>query len=124
MRAPVGVVLKFPQMDKLVDRPRVGLEVPDEVLVVAALMERWETELLVKLHRLGHRADAQRIGPQFVQRHQVSPQSQRPLSRHQWDTIPENKLRGGANLTLGTAPTRIEQIALPVNRSAAGLEHD
>src|SRR6516164_8756385 len=66
MRAPVGVVLELPQMDELVDRPSVGLEVTNEVPVVASLMECRKAELLVELYRLGHCADAQRIGPQLV----------------------------------------------------------
>ena len=39
MRSPVGVVLKLPQMDDLVNRPGVGLEVADEMLIVASLMQ-------------------------------------------------------------------------------------
>jgi hypothetical protein len=66
MCAPVGVVLKLPQMDDLVNRPCVGLEVADEVLIVASLTQCREAEFLVELHRFGHRAHAQRIGPQLV----------------------------------------------------------
>jgi hypothetical protein len=55
--APVGVVLELLQMDKLIDRPGVGLEVADEVLVVASLTKRRKAEFLVELHRLGDRAD-------------------------------------------------------------------
>src|SRR5262249_34498997 len=69
MRAPIGVVLERPQMSKLVYRPSAGLEVADEVLVVASLLERREAKFLVELHRLGHRTDAERIGPQLVQGH-------------------------------------------------------
>ena len=38
--ASVGVVIKLPEMDKLVDRAAVGLEVAHELLVMAALLER------------------------------------------------------------------------------------
>jgi hypothetical protein len=67
MRAAVGVVLELPQMDELVDRPGVGLEVANEVPVMASLTERRKTDFLVELHRLGHRADAERIGSQLVE---------------------------------------------------------
>jgi hypothetical protein len=66
MRAPVGVVLKFPQMDDLVNRPGVGMEIPDEVLIVASLTQCRKAKLLVEFHCFGHRADAQRVGPQLV----------------------------------------------------------
>ena len=36
----VGVVIKLPEMDELVDRAGVGLEVAHELLVMAALLER------------------------------------------------------------------------------------
>jgi hypothetical protein len=32
MRATVGVVIEFPQMDKLVDRAGICLEIPDQLL--------------------------------------------------------------------------------------------
>src|SRR5215831_17420310 len=41
---PVGVVIKLPEMDELVDRASVGLEVAHELLVMAALLERREAE--------------------------------------------------------------------------------
>ena len=44
---PVGVVIKLPEMDELVDRASVGLEVAQELLVMPALLERREAELLV-----------------------------------------------------------------------------
>src|SRR5262249_41443587 len=41
---PVGVVIKLPEMDELVDRAGVGLEVAQELVVMAALLERrWRT---------------------------------------------------------------------------------
>src|SRR5215475_826498 len=56
-------------MDKLIDRPRVGLEVADEVLVVASLLKRREAEFLVELHRLCHRPDTERVYPQLISGH-------------------------------------------------------
>jgi hypothetical protein len=35
VRAPVAIVLEFPDVHELIDHPRVGDEIPDEVLVVA-----------------------------------------------------------------------------------------
>jgi hypothetical protein len=37
MCAAVGVVIELPQMHKLIDRASVGLEVPDELLVLPPL---------------------------------------------------------------------------------------
>src|SRR5215510_4773986 len=54
---PVGVVIKLPEMDELIDRASVGLEVAHELLVMAALLERREAELLVELRRFRHLAD-------------------------------------------------------------------
>src|SRR3954451_20761079 len=67
---PVGIVSKFPEMDELVYRAGIGLEITDELLVMAALLERREPELLVELRRFRHLADMERVGSQFVQRHQ------------------------------------------------------
>src|SRR6266542_6933585 len=39
VRATIGVVVELPQMDELVDHARVGLEVADQLLVLAALLE-------------------------------------------------------------------------------------
>ena len=69
MRPSIGVVVEFPEMDKLIDRAGVGLEIADQLLVLPALLKRRETEFLVELHRLGHRADAERVGSQLVERH-------------------------------------------------------
>src|SRR6516162_8761312 len=55
--SPVGVVFKFPEMDELVDRASVGLEVAQELLVMAALLERREAELLVELRCFCHLTD-------------------------------------------------------------------
>src|SRR6266550_4336788 len=40
VRAPVAVILEFPDVHELIDHPRVGDEIPDEVLVVATLLRR------------------------------------------------------------------------------------
>jgi len=55
MLPSVGVVIKLPEMDDLVDRARVGLEVAQELLVVAAVLERREAEFLVELRRFRQR---------------------------------------------------------------------
>jgi len=67
---PIGVVIKLPEMDELVDRASVGLEVAHELLVMTALLERREAELLVELRRFRHLADVECVRSQFVQRHQ------------------------------------------------------
>jgi hypothetical protein len=69
MRAAVGVVIEFPEMYKLIDRPGIALEIADKLFILPALLERREADLLVELHRLCHLADMQRVGSQFVQRH-------------------------------------------------------
>src|SRR6516165_8972835 len=66
----VAVVIKLPKMDDLIDRASVALEVAHELLVMAALIERREAELLVELCRFRHLADVEGVGSQFVQRHQ------------------------------------------------------
>jgi hypothetical protein len=66
MRTPVGVIIEFPEMYKSIDRPRVGLEIPDELFVLPALLERREADLLIELYRLGHLADMQCVGSQFL----------------------------------------------------------
>ena len=40
-------------MQNLVDRSGIGLEVPDQLLIMTALLERPKPNLLVQLHRLG-----------------------------------------------------------------------
>src|SRR6516162_2803375 len=57
-------------MDEFVDRAGVGLEVANELLVMAALLERREAELLVELRHFRHLADVECVRSQFVQRHQ------------------------------------------------------
>ena len=54
----ICVIVELPKMHKLVDRAGIGLEVSDQLLVVAALLERRKANLLIELHRLGHCAAA------------------------------------------------------------------
>ena len=65
-RSPVGVIIELPEMYKLIDRAGIALEVTDKFLVLPALLERREPYLLIEFHRLGHLADIQRVGSQFV----------------------------------------------------------
>src|SRR6516162_1086837 len=67
---PVGVVIELPEMDELIDRASVGLEVAQELLVMAPLLERREAELLVELRRFRHLADVECVRSQFVHCHQ------------------------------------------------------
>src|SRR4051794_32986742 len=73
MSAAIGVVIEFPEMDKLIDRPGVGLKVADELLVLSALLECWKANLLVELHGLGHCPDPQSVRSQFVKGHRRFP---------------------------------------------------
>src|SRR5262249_20643519 len=85
--APIGVVVELPQVHELVDHPGVALEVADELAVVAALLEGGESELLIKLGRLRHLADVERVGSHLVKRHsrillarRLSPRAAGPVS--------------------------------------------
>src|SRR5438552_17443095 len=69
VRATVGVVVELPEMDELIDHARVGLEVADQLLVLAALLERRVAEFGVQLDGLGHLADVKRVGPHLIHRH-------------------------------------------------------
>src|SRR2546430_13065623 len=73
VRAPVAVILEFPDVHELIDHPRVGDEIPDEVLVVATLLQRRKPELGIELLRLSHFANVERVGTHFVERHRISP---------------------------------------------------
>src|SRR2546425_1705752 len=42
VRATVGIVGELPQMDELIDRARVGLEIADQLLVLAAFLRSEE----------------------------------------------------------------------------------
>src|SRR5262245_37147153 len=69
--ATVSVVVELPEMDELVDRAGVGLEVSDQLLVVATLLKRRVAELTVELDGLGHLADVKRVGPHLVHGHGI-----------------------------------------------------
>jgi hypothetical protein len=73
MGTAIGVVIELPEMDKLVDRPGVGLEIAHELLVLSTLLECWKTNLLVELHGLGHCFDRQCVRSPFVKSHRRSP---------------------------------------------------
>jgi hypothetical protein len=65
----IDIILEFPQMHELIYDPCIPLEVPDEVLVVPAFLQRRKAELLIELHRFRHFANVQCVGSQFVERH-------------------------------------------------------
>src|SRR5262245_60340541 len=67
--APVGIVVELPQMHELVDRAGIALEVANQLVVVAALLQRRETDLLIELGRFRHLADVKRVRSQFVKGH-------------------------------------------------------
>src|SRR6185369_11135094 len=46
MRTAAGIVVELPEMDDLVDRSRIALEVAHEVLVVTAFLQGRKAELL------------------------------------------------------------------------------
>src|SRR5690242_7783092 len=77
MRPTICIIVKLPKMQKLIDRSGIRLEVPDQLLVVAALLERRKANLLIELHRLRHCADSERIGSQFIQGHRTFPPCER-----------------------------------------------
>ena len=58
-------------MYKLIDRTGIALEISDQLFVLPALLERREADLLIKLYCLCHLADIQRVGSQFVERHEI-----------------------------------------------------
>jgi hypothetical protein len=61
----ICIIIELPQMQNLVDRSGISLEVPDQLLVMLALLERRKANLLIEFHRLGHRADTEHMGSQF-----------------------------------------------------------
>src|SRR6516225_5591956 len=71
VRSPVAVILEFPDVHDLIDHSRVGDEIPDEVLVVATLLQRRKPELGIELLRLSHFADVERVGTHFVECHWI-----------------------------------------------------
>jgi hypothetical protein len=48
MRSTVGVIIEFPKMQKLIDRPGIALEIPDKLFILLTLLERREADLLVR----------------------------------------------------------------------------
>src|SRR4051812_44326545 len=110
--AAVGVVLELPHMDELVDRAGVALEVADQVLRMAALFEGRKSELLIELHRLGHLADIERVGPKFVECQGRSPSAK------------TYSVRDGRNMPASTGITgarisdRMEPLAVPSDRKS------
>src|SRR5258708_4653061 len=74
VRAPVCIVVEFPEMDELIDHARVGLEVSDQLLVLTAFLERRVAQLGIQLDRLCHLADMKRVGPHFIDRHVDPPE--------------------------------------------------
>src|SRR5258708_37304697 len=92
VRAPAGIVVELPEMDELVDRAGVALEVADQVLRMPALFERRKSELLIERHGLGHLADIERVGAQFIECHR------RPPSARAYSIRSEIALRSGAYL--------------------------
>src|SRR5881628_2906407 len=75
VRATVGIVVELPEMDELIDRASVGLEIADQLLVLAAFLERRVAELRIQLDGLRHLADVKRVGPHFIDRHGDPPES-------------------------------------------------
>src|SRR2546422_1339485 len=75
VRATVGIVVELPEMDELIDGARVGLEVADQLLVLATLLERRVAELGIQLDGLAHLADLKRVGSHFIHRHGDPPES-------------------------------------------------
>ena len=51
MRSPVGVIIEYPELEKLVDRTGIALEITDK-LVLSAPSGAPEADLLIELHRL------------------------------------------------------------------------
>src|SRR4029077_19453517 len=72
MRPTISVIVEPPQVQNLVDRSGVGLEVSKQLLVMVPPLKGRKTNLLVELHRLRHCADSERIGSQFIEGHRAS----------------------------------------------------
>src|SRR5258708_30209055 len=105
VRAPAGIVVELPEMDELVDRAGVALEVADQVLGMAALFERRKSELLVELRRLGHLADVERVGPQFIECHR------RPPSAKAYSVRDGRNMPVASNIAGGRISDRMEPLA-------------
>ena len=73
MCATVSVIIEFPKMQTLIDGAGIALEIPDQLLVLPALLDSQEADLLIELHCLCHFADMQGVGSQFVERRRTCP---------------------------------------------------
>ena len=71
MRSPIGVIIEFPEMYKLIDRAGIALEIPDALFVLSTLLERREADLLIELYRLCHSCGDVACSSQFVERHEI-----------------------------------------------------
>src|SRR4029077_1819512 len=54
MRPTVSIIVELPQMQNLVDRAGISLEVSHQLLLMAALLERGKAYLLVEPYGLRH----------------------------------------------------------------------
>jgi hypothetical protein len=70
VRATGGIVRELPEVDDLVDRSGIALKVPDEILVVTALVQGWKAEFLVEPDGLGHLSDVEGIGSELIKCHE------------------------------------------------------
>src|SRR5665213_2438542 len=80
MGATARVVVEFPNMHELIDHAGIGLEIADEILVMAALLQGRKTQFLIQLHGLRHLANMKRISAHFVQGHDWFPRVNAGLS--------------------------------------------
>src|SRR5215471_12525051 len=67
-------------MNKLIDCAGVGLEVSDELVVLAAPLKRRKTEFLIELNSFRHCADAERVGSQLIKGHRNSSSYRKALA--------------------------------------------
>ena len=68
VRAPVGIVVELPEVDQLINHARVGLEVANQLLIMAPFLQRRVPTLGLQFDRFSHRAHVQGGGP----RHRLS----------------------------------------------------
>src|SRR5215467_4442986 len=128
VRAAIGVVVELPEMHELVDHPRVGLEVADQLLVLSALLKRGKAELAVQLDRLAHLADVQRVGAQLIDRHDDPPEwlmaswqaapEQTGVRRVVW---PPRAVKGARELSSATRTATHRAPACPARLRLANL---
>jgi hypothetical protein len=48
VRTPVSIVVELPEVDQLINRPRVGLKIANQLLVVPPFLERGVTKLRIQ----------------------------------------------------------------------------